>query len=164
MKMKRSVLLAVLVLGACASVEKGLEGPISPGVTGASQQPLSAGTRLHATMVNSGAGLLNGWRRQARAWVRVEDEFGAPVVGAKVTGEFSGCTRQSKKDPNNQALTEEEITTSRIFATSSHTHKKFSCAKRDRCNVEFTVTNIEKAGYTYAPEENTAEFNSRECK
>ena len=75
------VVLALLVVGL---VWVGLT-PESP------VQAQQVGTKMHISDMGIGWTSLGGAKRLAFADVRIQDEFGNPVNGATVTGNWSGC-------------------------------------------------------------------------
>ncbi len=92
-------------------------------------------------------------KRKALAIVRIHDEFGTPVEGATVTGDFSGCTTEN----NFSGVTD---CTGRAFIPGN---RKVSCTSNNNCCFVFTVTNVEHDLLMYLPEANAINCSSIQC-
>ena len=92
-------------------------------------------------------------KRKALAIVRIEDEFGAPVEGALVTGDFSGCTTEN----NFSGVTD---CTGAAFIAAG---RGVNCTFNNNCCFVFTVTNVEHDLLMYLPEANAINCSSIQC-
>lgn len=87
------------------------------------------------------------------AVVLITDQYGNPVSGAVVIGDWSGC-----------------FTKGGAFATTDSTGRAFILGKSvhcpprtESCLVTFTVTNVSKEGVSYDPSSNVETSDSRLC-
>ncbi|MDX1381703.1 MAG: Ig-like domain-containing protein, partial [Xanthomonadales bacterium] len=79
-----------------------------------------------------------------RVTVRIVDQYGAPVVGATVSGSWSGATSGTVSGSTDGA--------GEVTFTSPNT--------KAGGTFTFTVYNVEEPGYVYAPEDNVETADS----
>jgi len=101
-----------------------------------------AGTQMHvdAIAIQHKDMLGRGPRPLVEAIVTIKDEFGNPVSGATVTGNFSGCFNltgaSATTNSNGQAVI---------------SGRNIRCNKTGPCELTFTVTSVSKTPLTYDP-------------
>ena len=115
----------------------------------------SVGTKLHIDSLSVGSFAQGGgWQRSASALVFISDEFGNPVDGALVTGDWSGCFDQKSDSATTVLITDPDtgIVYGRAMVLAD---KKTTCVLKGKpCDIYFGVTNVAKSGYTYDPTAN----------
>ena len=119
------------------------------------------GSKTHVTQV------LVGWEysgaaKLPHAYVVVRDEFGNPVNGALVTGDWSGCNRMTGASATTQTFYKPDGTI-RFDGAALVYGKKHSCVNNN-CLFTFTVTKVSMTGMTYDPASNVTSSGSTNCK
>lgn len=105
----------------------------------------SGTTQMHVSDINVIENPQQGPWKNAEASVAIVDERGAPVQGATVEGEFSGCTADG----------ESAVTDS--FGTVTVTSEK---TKDSSCEWSFCVSDVTLSGFAYAPTLNVVRCGS----
>ena len=135
------------------------------GVIGLSARPVPVpppGTVMHVQAVLVNFANVGGPNRQPHAYVYIRDEFGAPVNGATVTGNWTGCTVQNGVTAVTQTLynSSGQITADGV---AHFVGKKRSCWGNNSCDFIFTVTNVAMTGLVYDPSSNVTNFGYSPC-
>ncbi len=146
------VLLALLAVGLLWA---GL-GPQSP------VQAQQAGTKMHISSMGVSATFVGGPNRLPFAMVDIKDEFGNPVTGATVTGNWSGCFTLKGAAAVTQTYFYENGTL-RVDGRAIIQGKKSSCQGNNICYWTFTVTSVTQSGMTYDPTANVATWAAQRC-
>ncbi|MBW3540365.1 MAG: hypothetical protein KY476_08850 [Planctomycetes bacterium] len=97
---------------------------------------------------------VGGPRRLAIATIEVVDEFGTPVDGATVIGDWSGCIEGTDSAvTQTYVLSDGTVVSGRAIIEAD---KANSCWGKNGCTWTFTVTDISKEGMTYDAASNFA--------
>ena len=122
----------------------------------------STGTSLHVNDMGVSFKNVGGPRRVAIAYVDVLDEFGTPVDGATVTGEWSGCIEGTDSAvTQSYLLSDGTVIAGRAVIEAD---KANSCWGKNGCSWTFTVTDISKPGMTYDSAANRETSDSTPCR
>ena len=144
------VVLAVLVVGGALGLTKN----VLLGQT-------TVGIKLHVAAMAVTYDNCGGPQRRAIAQVHVKDEFGNPISGALVEGNWSGCFSYA-----DSATTETVTFPDYTFVGRANiwANKCNSCWGKNGCTWTFTVTRISKTGMTYDPNANVKTTASLQCQ
>jgi hypothetical protein len=113
----------------------------------------AAGTTMHISFIFVTETKVGASGQQLpSALVTIQDEFGNPVVGAVVTGNWSGCTNVNGASGTTQAPN----------GVAQIDGKKMKCPTSN-CNFIFAVTSVSKAGLTYNPAANSGSTGVTSC-
>mgnify|MGYP001603225817 CR=1 FL=1 len=118
------------------------------------------GSKMHVTQVSVGWEY-SGASKQPHAYVFIRDEFGNPVNGALVTGDWSGCNTKKGASATTQTFYNPDGTI-RFDGAAQVFGRKHSCLKSN-CNFTFTVTNVSMTRMTYDPASNVTSSGSAPC-
>ena len=143
------VVLSVLVVGGALGLTKN----VLLGQT-------AVGTKLHVDLMSISWVNVGGPNRLAYALVHVKDDFGNPISGALVEGNWSGCFRHA--DSATTKLFTDTAGTYAIAYIEANKHN--SCQGNNRCFWTFTVTKISKTGFTYDSTANVQTTASLQCQ
>ena len=106
----------------------------------------AVGTTLKVTQVSVGWEF-SGASRQPYAYVLIRDEYGNPVNGALVTGDWSGCNTMTGASATTKTFYDSTGAIQRDGAAQVF-GKKHSCLNSN-CKFIFTVTKVSMTGMTY---------------
>ncbi len=124
-----------------------------------------AGTTMHVEAVNINFSNVGGPNRLASAYVFVRDELGNPVNGAVVTGNWSGCFRQTGDSGTTKTFFNTDGTIDVDGVAQIDADKARSCwGNPTKCSFIFTVTNITKTGLIYDASKNLTSSGSTQCR
>ena len=150
-------LFVVLALLAVGLMWAGLTPP-SP------VQAQQVGTTMHISDMGVGYSNVGGPNRLPFAVVDIKDEFGNPVNGATVTGNWSGCFVLNGASAVTQTYFYSNGTV-RVDGRAIINGKKSSCWGTGKsCNWTFIVTNVTKPGMTYDPTANVRTWAASPCQ
>jgi len=144
----RSALVILLLVGLASS---------------ASPQPSPlAGTAMHIESIGVSASASGGGYPLWSAGVTIRDEFGFPVNGATVKGDWSGCITKKGASGVTQSWYNAagELIRDGMAKVDGRKHP-FNCP--DSCSFVFTVTNVTKSGMTYDSSANVVSSGSQQC-
>ncbi len=96
--------------------------------------------------------LAQGGKRKGIAQVTIHDESGAPVEGATVTGEWTGCNLNGQSDS--------AVTNCNGLAVIQ---RNKVCTWGDNCDIVFTVTAVSHDASMYDPGANVQTSDSIIC-
>ena len=99
------------------------------------------GTTVHAGQLTASWTIVGPRKRLGRALVWVEDEFGTPVEGAVVIGDFTGCASE---------MGFSAVTDCTGFAVID-SKRGVNCTVNSNCCFVFTLVGIEHDTLAYAP-------------
>jgi hypothetical protein len=144
----KAMLSTLLTVAALALVWTGLTRQVAVGA--------ALGTKMHISGIGVTYKSVGGPNRLPIAQVDIRDEFGNPVDGAVVTGDWSGCF----------VLTGASATTQTYPYADGRAQiygDKHSCWGNNHCNFTFTVTSVTKSGMTYDASANVASSATTPC-
>ncbi len=105
---------------------------------------------VHAIRIDRQERFGGGPRRLIVAVVAIRDQFGNPVAGATVTGDFSGCFTKNDASAETNSVGDATVL-----------GKGFICS--GPCTLTFRVTGVTKTGATYDPSTNVVSEASDSC-
>lgn len=120
------------------------------------------GMVMHVESIGVGFANVGGPNRLPIAFVTIRDEFGFPVNGATVTGNWTGCNNKTASGVTQTWFNSAGVVTADGMAKI--TGKKHSCWGANQCNFVFTVTNVTKSGMVYDPSANVMSSSYTFCE
>jgi hypothetical protein len=147
---QRSLRLLALVVATLASSAAGS----SPGYAQA------LGSRLHISAVSVGWNFAGG-NRDPYAFVFIADEFGNPVDGAVVVGNWSGCNVVKGASGVTRTFFNDDGSV-RFHGAALIAGHKHACLNNN-CLFAFTVTNVSLPGTAYDPTANVTSSGACAC-
>ena len=156
MKLQTRYLVGIVSLHvlSCAS-------PSSPPVATVRGVSASAGATMHVADVRVNFSNVGGPKRLAHAYVAVADDLQAPVAGATVTGDWTGCTTSTGSGIT-RLVTDADGKVEGLAQIDAH--KAISCWGKPRCTWTFTVTDVTHATLTYDPAQDVKSSNGTQCR
>jgi hypothetical protein len=128
---------------------------------GRTASPSPQGMVMHVESIAVNFANVGGPNRLPSAYVTIRDEFGFPVNGATVTGNWNGCFNKTASGVTQTWFNSSGAITADGMAKV--TGKKHSCWGANSCNFVFTVTNVTKSGMPYDPSANVATSRDIPC-
>jgi hypothetical protein len=130
----------------------------------------AAGTVMHVSFVATGW-TYSGGSRKGDAHVDVADADGLPVLGATVTGTFSGCTSETASAVTAlyfHPCCSDGTCSPGYDCVNGEGRAQINGKKGANCGIKnccftFTVTGVSKPGYTYDPSQNLMSRDASPC-
>lgn len=127
--------------------------------------PASAGLVMHVESISVGWTYAGGVKKRPNVRVRILDQYGVPVTGATVTGDWSGCfsLRGSSGVTGDLDLNHDGTITSDETGWTEITSSRTATCSSNQCYFTFAVVGVAQAGNTYDATQNVETSDFSKC-